>query len=453
VTKTFIPIPLRASYTLRNANLPACLVKMPEAMLFAPSQEIVKADILIDEGRIAAISPAGTAAPESGPDVDGALLMPGMIDCHAHLDKAHIAPRAPNTNGDFAGAALANNEDRSVRWTAADVRRRMEFGLLSASAHGVVAIRTNLDCHDGQASITLPVFCDLREEWSGRLELQANALLPLQAFLADGAVELANRVAEIEGSIGSVLKAKSSSGSRSVENAREALTRLFRLAAERGLDVDLHVDETDDRDSRMLAEVANIAVQEKFQGTVTCSHCCALALQPQGVVDRTLDALSAAGISIVCLPTVNMYLQSRAIGRTPTWRGVTLIHEMKARGLRVAVAGDNCRDVFHAYGDHDMLDTFSQAVKILHLDHPFGDWIKTATAAPAEIMRMDGSFGVLAVGRKANLILTRARNYSELHSRPQSDRIVLRNGKPIDTTLPDYRLLDDLMRPLSRNEL
>jgi cytosine deaminase len=148
-----------------------------------------------------------------------------------------------------------------------------------------------------------------------------------------------------------------------------------------------------------------------------------------------------------------MYLQSRAIGRTPTWRGVTLIHEMKARGLRVAVAGDNCRDVFHAYGDHDMLDTFSQAVKILHLDHPFGDWIRTATAAPAEIMRMDGSFGVLAVGRKANLILTRARNYSELHSRPQSDRIVLRNGKPIDTTLPDYRLLDDLMRPLSRDEV
>ena len=65
-------------------------------------------------------------------------------------------------------------------------------------------------------------------------------------------------------------------------------------------------------------------------------------------------------------------------GRTPRWRGVTLLHEMKAAGLRVAVAGDNCRDPFYAYGDHDMLETFTNAVKILHLDHPLGDWIASA---------------------------------------------------------------------------
>ncbi|GAB7524038.1 cytosine deaminase [Paraburkholderia sp. 2C] len=445
MSRTFISIPRQTSYTLRNANLPACLFEGAETEVRTPQLDFVNADIFIKDGMIAAISPAGTARPETGPDVDRSMVLPGMIDCHAHLDKAQIAPRTANITGDFAGASVANREDRAAHWTADDVRRRMEFGLLTALAHGVVAIRTNLDCHGTQADITLPVFCELRDQWAGRIELQANALIPLQDFLSIDVARFADRIAQVKGSIGSVLKATRTSTGLTMESMDEAVTRLLRVAAERDLDVDLHVDETGDQDSRTLADVARIATRERFPRRLTCSHCCSLALQSQDFIDQTLDALFAANISIVCLPTVNMYLQARARGRTPKWRGVTLVHEMKARGLQVAVAGDNCRDAFHAYGDHDMLDTFSQAVKILHLDHPFGDWLKTATATPAAIMGIEDRFGTLAAGRKADLIITRARNYSELLSRQQFDRIVLREGKVIDTTLPDYRVLDSLM--------
>jgi cytosine deaminase len=139
-----------------------------------------------------------------------------------------------------------------------------------------------------------------------------------------------------------------------------------------------------------------------------------------------------------------MYLQDRnGAARTPRWRGVTVVHEMKARGLRVAFAGDNCRDPFHAYGDHDMLDTFTQAVKIAHLDHPLGDWIRAVTETPAQIMGIER--GTLAIGGPADLLVLKARNYSEMLSRAQFDRAVIRNGRAIDTTLPDYRLLDDLV--------
>ena len=139
-----------------------------------------------------------------------------------------------------------------------------------------------------------------------------------------------------------------------------------------------------------------------------------------------------------------MYLQDRSQeARTPRWRGVTVLHEMKARGLRVAVAGDNCRDPFYAYGDHDMLDTFTQAVKILHLDHPLGDWIRAATETPAAIMGLDR--GTLKVGGPADLLVLKARSYSEMLARSQFDRTVIRAGRAIDTTLPDYRELDALM--------
>jgi cytosine/creatinine deaminase len=150
----------------------------------------------------------------------------------------------------------------------------------------------------------------------------------------------------------------------------------------------------------------------------------------------------------VSLPTVNMYLQDRSVEatRTPRWRGVTVMHELKAAGVPVAVAGDNCRDPFYAYGDHDMLDTYTQAVKILHLDHPFADWIRAASATPAQIMGLDG-FGMLRVGNPADLTVLRARSYSELLARAPFDRAVIRAGRAIDTTLPDYRELDDLVMP------
>jgi cytosine deaminase len=93
-----------------------------------------------------------------------------------------------------------------------------------------------------------------------------------------------------------------------------------------------------------------------------------------------------------------------------------------------------------------MLDTFTLAVKILQLDYPIGDWIDAATRTPASIMRL-GNRGALRVDAPADLLVLRARNYSELLARHQWDRVVLRAGRAIDTAPPDYRQLDGLMNP------
>jgi cytosine deaminase len=86
---------------------------------------------------------------------------------------------------------------------------------------------------------------------------------------------------------------------------------------------------------------------------------------------------------------------------------------------------------------------FTQAVRIAHLDRPYADWPRVVTTAPAAVMGLPGRTG-LRPGAPADLVLFRARTMSELLSRRQADRVVLRNGRAIDTTLPDYRELDDL---------
>ena len=108
------------------------------------------------------------------------------------------------------------------------------------------------------------------------------------------------------------------------------------------------------------------------------------------------------------------------------------------------VASDNTRDPFYAYGDMDMLEVFRAATRILQLDHSARPWLRLLGPAPADVMGVDGA-GRITVGGSADLVLVGARTTNELLSRPWSCRAVIVGGTPIDTTLPDYGELDQLM--------
>ena len=263
--------------------------------------------------------------------------------------------------------------------------------------------------------------------------MQGVALVTPDEIRAPFGEALADLVAES----GGILRHLDDTGSR--RRARPAL----RACRRAWLDLDLHVDESLDPGARSLRHIAEAALRQRFAGKILCGHCCSLSVQLPEDASATLELVREAGIAVVGLPMCNLYLQDRAPGRTPRRRGVTLLHEMAARGIAVALASDNCRDPFYGYGDHDVLEVFREAVRIAHLDRPVGSWPAAVTRTPAEIMRV-AERGRIAPGVPADLVLFRDRGWSELLSRPQARRIVLRAGRPIDTALPDYRELDGL---------
>jgi cytosine/creatinine deaminase len=223
------------------------------------------------------------------------------------------------------------------------------------------------------------------------------------------------------------------------------LERFLRIADERGLDVDLHVDQSDNLTMFALPNIANAVIRTQFRGRVVCGHCVNLALQPDDVAQRTIAQARNAGLAFVTLPTSMMYLQDRQRHRTPRWRGVTLAAELSSAGLSVAIAGDNCRDAWFPFGDHDMLDTLQQAVRVFQLDDPIADAVAMAAPIPSDIIR-GGALGRLAERGSADLILLSARSLNEAMCRPQSDRIVIRKGRRLTETLPDYEELDAMLR-------
>ncbi|MBF2077426.1 MAG: cytosine deaminase [Synechococcales cyanobacterium T60_A2020_003] len=442
-----LPIPTQSTYRLTNARIPAALLADPESELIRQpiahlsasrlEEDLVAVEIEIRDGQIAALYGQGDRSDSDLPSIDlkQGMVWPCFVDLHTHLDKGHAWMRSPNPNGTFDDALDAAKGDKK-HWDIEDLYRRMEFGLRCSYAHGTQAIRTHLDAGGDFFNSSLQAFLKLREEWRDRISLQAVPLLPLDYYLTPEGEALADQMAAHGGLLGGV-----SFGNPDLD---EPLDRVFALAQERGLDLDFHTDESLNPDHQSLRAIAKTAIRRQFAGRIVCGHCCSLSVQSPEDADTTIRLVKEANIGIVSLPMCNLYLQDRHPGRMPRLRGVTLLHELKQQQVPVAVASDNCRDPFHAYGDHDGLEVFAQSVKIAHLDRPHRDWCRTVTRTPAELMGLP-QVGQIGTGLEANLILFKARNFGELLSRPQSDRTVIRNGKAIDTTLPDYSELDDLM--------
>ncbi|WP_224823671.1 cytosine deaminase [Cognatishimia sp. MH4019] len=407
--------------TLQNVTIPACLI--------GQEGDLIRTDISIADGRIA--EPQALAV-----DMAGAMVFPTFVDMHTHLDKGHIWGRAPNPDGTFMGALTTVAADRAANWSADDVRTRMEFSLRCAFAYGTGAIRTHLDSIPPQDDISWPVFRDLRDEWAGRIDLQAACLIGCDSMEADGTFKhTADVVAESGGVLGMV--------TYPVPDLKDRLLGFFKLASERGLSADFHVDETMDASSETLRMIAETALEIGFEKPIVVGHCCSLSTQDEARAMDTLDLVAKAGINVVSLPMCNLYLQDRHAHRTPRGRGITLVHEMKARGINVSFASDNTRDPFYAYGDLDMIEVMRQATRIGHLDHTGTDWAHSFITNPARACGFE--VPSLAVGAPADLVICSARSWTEFYARPQADRVVLRAGQAMDTSLPDYAELDELM--------
>jgi cytosine deaminase len=426
-----------------NVNVPQSL--LAKEFAGAPADGgLTLVDLMVDDGKIAAIMPAGAERQFPVFDADGGQAWPPFADLHTHMDKGQIWPRASNKEGTLEIARASVRADTAAHWKAEDVETRFEFSLQCAYAHGTTAIRTHIDCFvPGQAEISFGVFRKLRDRWADRIKLQASALVSTELYDAPENAAIVDVIAESEGRLGGITFRLSEQEDPTILAGR--LDRLFALAASRGLDVDLHVDETGSAASATLLQIAEAVLRSGFRGQVVCGHCCSLSVLSDELAERTIRRVREANLNIVSLPLVNQYLQGRRPGATPVWRGITLLRELKAAGVNVALASDNCRDPYHPFGDLDLLEVYASGVKIGHLDNVMGDWAPAVSTIPSSIIGVTRS-GTFRPGVHAEFQLFRGRSFSELIARRQSDRMVIRNGKPIDTRLPNFRTLDYLMQ-------
>jgi cytosine deaminase len=422
---------------LRRALVPVSL--LPDglsATAVDPIEPAIACDVTIEGERITGVTAAGSTPPPAGAavtDLDGALVWPGLVDAHVHLDKAHTWSRAPNRTATFGEAMEVLYRDKD-NWSAADLDRRAEFSLRCAYAHGTRIIRTHVDTGLPWAETSHAVMAALRSRWAGRMEIQT---VPL-CNMADFSTPAGEKIADL-----AVRHGASAIGGFAVMSADLPgyFDRQLAVAGERGLGLDLHVDENGNPDSECLRLIAEAVLRAEFPHPVVCGHCCSLAVQPPARQRATLDLVKRAGLKVISLPMCNLYLQDRraadAFPRHPAWRGLTLVADMFDAGIPVACASDNVRDAFFAYGDFDLLEVYTQSVRLAHLDTRLAESVKVVSATAAAIVGRPAA-GRIAPGSPAQLVITPARSFSELLSRPTGPRRCV-DGELLHTpAVPDY---------------
>ncbi len=438
-----LTLPVTGRLLLAKARVPAELTDpVPGATKDAEGALLL--DVLIEGGRVAGLFAMGNAPPvDRVVDLAGRHLWPAFIDMHTHLDCGHAIPRV-RPDGTIHGGFSLTTEDWP-RWSDEDLALRMDFGLACAHAHGVAAIRSHVDSETlAYSQHHWRALERARTKWAGKVDLQGVTICAMEAWVGDDARALADLAADMGGILGGVTDTLDRGENGTYDALAHALDRLFALAKERGLDVDLHVDQTEDLTAFTIPEIARARLRSGFQGKVVLGHCVNLALMPPKVIEGTLALAREADLAFVSMPTPMMYLMDRKQGRTPRWRGVTAANEIRAAGLPLAIGGDNCRDAWYAYGDHDMLDTLKQAIRIFQADEPLTGALTMASRVPADLIgRPD--LGRIGVGLPANLVIFQARSLNVLLSRDQADRIVLNHGRRVTDGLPLHHELEQAL--------
>ncbi len=385
----------------------------------------VPAQIALDHGRVQRVVPMRAAAshePDGAWNLGGALVLPGFVDAHTHLDKAFTLPRMKNVQPGLLGAIEAMLDDRT-RWSTDDVLQRASRGLQWAWEYGTTHLRTHVDWWEPDAvPLAWPLMAELSQQWAGRVRLEQVSLIKLPLFedMAQ-ARELARRIAATgpQALLGGFV--------HSTIWSETALRNLLVAAQECELDVDLHVDEELNAAAIGLPCIARILREIDFEGRVVCGHTCALAAQPRAQALATLDAVARVPITLVSLPATNLLLQDAVTGQTPRQRGITLVKEARERGIPMLFASDNVQDPFCRLGSFDLAETMGTAALAAQLDEPFDSW--SASLCRSDWLRR-GPIAARApslVGAGADFVLFID---ADIHGWPSraASRVVLRDG-------------------------
>jgi cytosine deaminase len=385
-------------------------------------------DIACGGGKIAAIEP-GIAA-EAGRVVDAArrLVSPPFVDCHFHMD-ATLSLGLPrlNLSGTLLEGIALWGELKPLLTVEAVIERALRYCDLAVSK-GLLAIRTHVDICDDRLT-AVDALIEVKRRIAPYIDLQLVAF-PQDGFYrspnaAENLMRALDKGVDVVGGIPHF--------ERTMADGAASLKALCEIAAERGLLVDIHCDETDDPLSRHIEALAHETQRLGLQGRVTGSHLTSMHSMDNYYVSKLLPLIAEAGIHAVPNPLINVMLQGRH-DTYPKRRGMTRVPELRAAGINVAFGQDCCMDPWYSLGGADMLDVAHMGLHVAQLSSrdAMRFCFDAVTANPARVMQLDG-YG-LEVGCNADMVLLQAHDPIEAIRLRARRLAVIRRGKVIAET-------------------
>jgi len=387
-------------------------------------------DIACAQGKIAAVEANITAEAQEVIDAQGYLLSPPFVDPHFHMD-ATLSLGTPrrNVSGTLLEGIALWGELKGIQSIEDVIERALRYCDL-AVAKGLGAIRSHVDvCDDALTGVQ--ALLEVREQVKDDLDLQ------LVAFPQDGLLRSASA---LDNTIRSLDMGVDVVGGiphfeRTMDDGAESLRRLCKIAAERGLMVDIHCDESDDPWSRHIETLAFETQRLGLQGRVTGSHLTSMHSMDNYYVSKLIPLIVESGVHAIPNPLINIMLQGRH-DTFPKRRGLTRVRELRDAGVTVGFGSDCMMDPWYSLGAADMLDVAFMGLHVGQLSS-FDDmaWCFDAvTVNSARIMGLE-SYG-LDKGCDANFVLLQARDKIEAVRLRAHRLAVVRKGRIVARSAP-----------------
>ncbi len=392
-------------------------------------------DLLARDGHIAALGP-GLPDVEGAERVDaaGALLSPPFIDAHFHLDAAlsHGLPRV-NASGTLLEGIRLWGELKPLLTEEALVERALTY-CDWAVARGIGAIRSHVDVCD-ERLLAVRALLQVKQQVAPYLDLQ------LVAFPQDGLLRSPGALANLQRALdlGVDVVGGIPHFERTQAEGAESVRLLCELAAERGLPVDMHCDESDDPLSRHIETLAFHTQRLGLQGRVTASHATSMHSMDNYYVSKLLPLLAEAGLHVVANPLINITLQGRH-DAYPKRRGMTRVPELLAAGVNVGFGHDCVMDPWYALGSADMLEVAAMGLHVAQMSSQVGQaqCFDAVTVNNARVLGLKlgaGGYG-LDVGCRADFVLLQAASPAEALRLRAQRLLVVRGGQVLSRMPP-----------------
>jgi len=386
-------------------------------------------DVLSRDGRIAAIAP-NLAPPEGATLIDGQglLLSPPFVDAHFHMDAtlSHGLPRVNQSGTLLEGIALWG-ELKPLLTQDALVERALQY-CDWAVAKGLLAIRSHVDVCDDRL-LAVDALLHVKQRVKPYLDLQ------LVAFPQDGVLRAPTALANLKRALdrGVDVVGGIPHFERTMADGAESVRILCELAAERGLRVDMHCDESDDPLSRHIETLAFHTQRLGLHGRVTGSHLTSMHSMDNYYVSKLLPLIAEAQVHAVANPLINITLQGRH-DTYPKRRGMTRVPELMAAGVNVGFGHDCVMDPWYSSGSADMLEVAQMGLHVAQMtaQSQMRACFDAVTVNSARILGLP-DYG-LAVGAKADFVLLQARDPVEAIRLRATRLAVVRGGRVIAQT-------------------
>lgn len=393
-------------------------------------------DIAIAGARIARIAPRLDEEAGVELDADGRLASPAFVEPHIHLDKYGVLPRLPPNPGGTLAASIELMRQAKEAASVEDVRERAGILIRRMVIAGTTVMRSHADVDTVSGLRGLHGLELARQDHEDICDIEIVAF-PQFGLERDSENKRLMEQAMREGAdvVGGMPHWEADHGA-----AERHIEFCMNLAAEHDVDVDMHVDETDDGEWHALELLVEAADRHGYGGRTTAGHCCAMAAWDEERAARVTRRAAEVGVNVITNPATNLVIQGREDDE-PKRRGITRVKQLMEGGVNVAAGQDNLFDGFYPLGAGDQMLIAWLLVHAAQLTtiEQLAAAMATIRSSAAKVMRLD-DYAIVPGGR-GDVVVLDAETADEALRLQAPRRWVVRHGRLVAETRREERLL------------